>query len=124
MNAILLVAVGGAAGATARFLIAEWSSRHFAASFPFGTLLVNLIGCLLIGFLYFWLVNRFSLDAALRAFLIVGFLGAFTTFSAFSIENLIMIEQGRWLAAGIYVTLSVLGCLAASVVGMLLARSL
>lgn len=122
MNTYLLVGAGGAAGALTRYWISELSYARLGHGFPYGTLAVNLLGSLAIGFLYFWLINRFSVDADLRALLIVGFLGAFTTFSAFSIETLILMEQGAWLRVVAYVSISLIGCVAAAGAGMLLAR--
>lgn len=122
LNIYLLVGAGGAAGALTRYLLANVSYARLDHGFPYGTLAVNLLGSLLIGFLYFWLINRFSVDAELRALLIVGFLGAFTTFSAFSIETLILMEQGAWLKTATYIILSVVGCVTAAGAGMLLAR--
>ncbi len=122
MNTYFLVGAGGAAGALARYLISNVSYARLGHGFPYGTLAVNLLGSLAIGFLYFWLINRFSLDVELRALLIVGFLGAFTTYSAFSIETLILMEQGAWLRSVAYISISVAGCVAAAGAGMLLAR--
>lgn len=117
-----LVGVGGAAGALSRFLLSNAVHGRLGATFPYGTLLVNLLGSFIIGFLYFWLINRYDADAELRGLLIVGFLGAFTTFSAFSIETLILLEQGAWFKGTGYVVASVLGCVGAAGAGMLLAR--
>jgi len=122
LNTYLLVGVGGAAGALSRYLISNLSYQRLEHGFPYATLAVNLFGSLLIGFLYFWLINRFSADVELRALLIVGFLGAFTTFSAFSIESLILLEQGAWMKSAVYIGTSVVGCIAAAAAGMLLAR--
>lgn len=124
MNTYLLVGAGGAAGALSRYYISNLSYQRFGHEFPVGTLTVNLVGSLLIGFLYFWLINRFSIDAELRALMIVGFLGSFTTFSAFSLESLVLLEQGAWLRTGIYLGASVIGCIAAAAAGMWLARLL
>lgn len=122
MNTYLLVGVGGAAGALARYFVASLSYQRLGHDFPYGTLAVNVLGSLAIGFLYFWLINRFALDAELRALLIVGFLGAFTTFSAFSIESLVLLEQGAWLKSAVYLGASFVGCVGAAAIGMLLAR--
>lgn len=123
MSTYLLVGVGGAAGALARFWLSNASYQRLGHGFPYGTLLVNIAGSLAIGFLYFWLINRFAFEAELRALLIVGFLGAFTTFSAFSVETLILLEQGAVLKGLIYVGLSVALCVVAAAAGMLLARA-
>lgn len=122
MNTYLLVGAGGAAGALSRYFISSLSYQRLGHGFPYGTLAVNLCGSLLIGFLYFWLINRFNIDAELRALLIVGFLGAFTTFSAFSIESLVLLEQGAWVKSAVYISTSVVGCIGAAAIGMLLAR--
>lgn len=122
METYWLVGAGGAAGALSRYLLTSFTHERLGTHFPYGTLLVNVLGSLVIGFLYFWLINRFDADTQLRALLIVGFLGAFTTFSAFSIETLILLEQGAWLRTTVYVTASVAGCVAAAGAGMLLAR--
>lgn len=124
LNYYLLVGSGGAVGAVTRYWLSSISYQRFGHGFPYGTLIVNFSGSLVIGFLYFWLVNRFALDAELRALLIVGFLGAFTTFSAFSVETLILLEQGAWMKGLAYVGLSVTLCLAAAGAGMWLARSI
>lgn len=120
----MLVGVGGAAGAVARFWLSNVSYQRLGHGFPFGTLLVNVLGSLAIGFLYFWLINRFAMETELRALLIVGFLGAFTTFSAFSVETLILLEQGALLKSLVYVGLSVGLCVIAAAAGMLLARAI
>ncbi len=117
-----LVGIGGAAGALSRFLLTNLVHGRMGTAFPYGTFLVNLLGSFIIGFLYFWLINRYNADAELRGLLIVGFLGAFTTFSAFSIETLILLEQGAWIRGTGYVVASVLGCVIAAGAGMLLAR--
>lgn len=124
MNTYLLIGSGGALGAVTRYWLSSLSYQRFGHGFPIGTLLVNIVGSLMIGFLYFWLIKRFAMDAELRALLIVGFLGAFTTFSAFSVETLILLQQGAWVKSLAYVGLSVFLCVAAAAVGMMLARAI
>lgn len=124
MNTYLLVGAGGAFGAVARFWLSNASYQRLGHNFPYGTMLANVVGSLAIGFLYFWLINRFASETELRALLIVGFLGAFTTFSAFSVETVLMLEQGAVLKSLLYVGLSVTLCVAAAAAGMLIARSL
>lgn len=93
-------------------------------AFPYGTLAVNVLGSLLMGFLYVWLFDRLNVGPAWRAFLLIGFLGSFTTFSAFSIETLNLIEQGAWARTVVNVTASVVVCISAAWVGTILARQL
>ena len=122
-NALLLVAAGGAAGSVARYLLAGWTL--FAApgqKFPFGTLLVNLAGCLAVGLLAgaaerhgAWLTDE------LRLLLFTGVLGGFTTFSAFGLETAQLLRRGDWLLAGGYVGASVLLGLALVLLGLHLA---
>jgi CrcB protein len=92
--------------------------------FPYGTLAVNIIGSLLMGFLYIWLIERLASGPVLRAFLLVGVLGAFTTFSTFSVETLNLMESGQLGKAILNVLASVVICIAAAGLGILLARQL
>lgn len=124
MNQVLAIAGGGALGAVLRY----WASTAVYAltgrGFPYGTLVVNVVGSLFIGFLYIWLLERMSASAALRAFLLIGFLGAFTTFSTFSLETLNLIESGQLGRAGLNMLLSVVLCVAAAALGVFVARQL
>ena len=123
MPTLLAVAAGGALGAMARYLlvaqVAVWAGRGF----PWGTLSVNVLGSALIGVLWV-IVSRNAAAGALHHFAIVGFLGAFTTFSAFSLELLVMLEAGRLVQAVSYVLGSVLTCLLGTFLGVSLARAL
>lgn len=111
----LLVAVGGALGAVLRFGISLWADRWYTGDFPLGTLLANLLGCLLIGMIL-------GCEAAerfpwLRLGLGVGFLGALTTFSTFKAETLAHIQQGSWMLALANVGISLVAGLAMVAVG-------
>ena len=126
MNAtdILAIAIGGAFGAVMRFLTSTATYQWLGQDFPYGTLVVNVLGSLAMGFLFHMLVERMFLASEWRAVLLVGFLGAFTTFSTFSVETLALIEEGRTLAAFANVGASVVGCVGAAWLGFSLARSL
>jgi fluoride exporter len=113
----LLIAVGGAAGSVLRYLIGGAMQRTSASGFPVGTMFVNISGCFLIGVLLRQFLNM-QVSPELRAFLIVGFCGGFTTFSTFSAETLGLIEGGEYGRATGYVILSVVLCLAATFAGM------
>ena len=119
----LLIAVGGAAGSVLRYLIGGAVQRMSAGGFPVGTMFVNVSGCFLIGILLRQFLNM-QLSPELRAFLIVGFCGGFTTFSTFSAETVGLIEGGEYGRATGYVGLSVILCLAATFVGMTAIRLL
>jgi CrcB protein len=124
MVRFLLVGAGGALGSLARYLVSVLAARVLGSDFPFGTLLVNLVGAFLIGFVQHVALSSavFSLD--LRLFLTVGILGGFTTYSAFSYESIRMLHDGAWLQAIIYVGLTTMFALALCGIGVLLARSL
>ena len=118
------VAAGGALGALARFGVYNAVHGALGRGFPYGTLAVNVVGSLAMGFLYVWLFDRLNVGEAWRAFLLVGCLGGFTTFSAFSIETLNLMEQDAYTKALVNVTLSVVTCVAAAAAGAALARQL
>ena len=119
----VLVGVGGFFGAAGRFLLSGWIGAH-TGNFPYGTLTVNLIGSLAIGFLAAALTDRVLAGAAVRLLVMAGFLGAFTTFSAFSYESMQLWHSGRWPALLANIGLSVGGCLLATTAGMVAARAL
>lgn len=113
----LLIALGGAAGSVLRYLLGGAVQRMSATGFPIGTMFVNVSGCFLIGIFVRQFRNT-QLTPELRALLIVGFCGGFTTFSTFSAETLGLIEGGEYGRAATYVVLSVGLCLLATLAGM------
>lgn len=115
---ILLVTLGGALGCVARFLVIGQISRLHASSYPVGTLAVNIVGSLLLGYM----LTRFGHEQSARAFVGTGVLGGFTTFSAFSWDALQLLMRGAYVSAALYVGASVLVSIAAVGVGVLLAR--
>src|SRR3569833_832440 len=122
MNMILLVALGGAAGSVARYLMASRIQMATGWQFPLGTVLVTILGCFLIGILYVWLVARPDPKHELRALLITGVMGGFTTFSSFSLETVTMAMNGNYTGASLNVVISVAACLVGTVRGIALAR--
>jgi len=96
---LLFIALGGGAGAVARYLVAGWGQSLTAGSFPLGTLLVNVTGCLLIGWLASVLAGPVLVREELRMALLVGFLGGFTTFSTFGFETGNLLSDGEWAQA-------------------------
>lgn len=124
MNQLIFIAVGGAAGALARFGLSKTVYAVFGTTFPWGTLVVNAIGSLLIGLLSVLFTSRYPVSAELKAGLLVGLLGALTTFSTFSLETFGLLEQGAVGRALLNVLANVMLCLLLTWVGILLARQL
>lgn len=115
---LLLIALGGAVGSLLRYLVGGSVQRSSATGFPIGTLFVNVTGCFLIGVFVRALLNM-QLSTELRALLVVGFCGGFTTFSTFSLEAIGLIEGGEYVRAATYVLASVVLCLTATLAGMI-----
>ena len=122
MPHLLLVMLGGAIGAALRYLVGLAALRGLGPDYPWGTLIVNLSGGLLMGLLA-GILARGGGDDELRAFLGVGILGGFTTFSAFSLETANMIERGQLLGAAGYSLASLVGAVAMLFVGLFVARA-
>ena len=122
MIQLLSIAAGGAVGALLRFWFSSGAHYLLGKGFPYGTLLVNVLGSFVIGVVYVYMIERGELSEDWRAFLIIGLLGAFTTFSTFSFETINLIETGEMLKAGLNVLLSVSLCLVACWSAILLVR--
>ena len=124
MLQIVAIASGGALGAIGRFWVSVGVYRILGREFPWGTLAVNGLGSFLMGFLFVLFLDRLMTAPELRSAVLIGFLGAFTTFSTFSMETLTLIEQGSMGKAFLNMWVSVLLCLLACWLGVLLGRSL
>jgi CrcB protein len=124
LTQLIAIAAGGAAGALFRFWVSSGVYQLLGRGFPYGTLAVNVLGSLVMGFLYVLFLERLSASPELRGALLIGFLGAFTTFSTFSIETLNLIEQAELLKAGLNAVLSVCICILACWFGLVLGRQL
>lgn len=126
MITIFIIGFGGALGAVTRFGFVFWVTKILGKTFPYGLLLVNISGCLLIGILaaYFQKERFFGHLASLylRNLLITGFLGGFTTFSSFSLDALMLLQKGSWLKAFFYIGLSVFISLIAVALGFFLVK--
>lgn len=124
MPVLLWVAIGGALGSMARYGVNVWSGRVFGTEFPWHTLIVNVLGCFIMGALTGLMAQKLNVSQEVRAFLTTGILGGFTTFSAFSLDVAFLVERKATLAAGAYVAASVLLSLAAVFAGLHLMRTL
>lgn len=120
----IAIALGGAVGALLRFWVANGVYAWLGRDFPYGTLTVNVLGSFALGFLAIFMVERLSIDAAWRAAILVGGLGAFTTFSTFSLETIALVERGHSGLAILNIVGSCGLCLLSTALGMLLARQI
>jgi CrcB protein len=117
-----LVFIGGGLGAAARYWMSGAVYRLVEPDFPYGVLAVNIVGCLMIGFLMTGFEERFMINPSLRIFLTIGILGGFTTFSSFSYETISLIKDGEFFYAAANIGASVILCLTASYLGTVLGK--
>ncbi|HTM21149.1 MAG TPA: fluoride efflux transporter CrcB [Kofleriaceae bacterium] len=119
----LLVCLGGAIGSGLRYLITAWSRTHLSPTFPYGTLIVNLLGCFVIAIIMH-VALKTAMSIELRLLLTTGFLGGLTTYSAFNYETTALAQEGAARLAVINFAITTSGCLAAGLLGLALARRL
>jgi len=119
---LFVVFIGGGIGALARYLLQGFVYRFAGTEFPYGTLIVNILGCFTIGILMSSMEERFLATPTLRLFLTIGILGGFTTFSSFSYETMALVREGNLLAGGMNVIATVVVCLGATWLGLGLGR--
>lgn len=122
IGVVMAVALGGAVGTLLRFATSNWVNAHWPQHFYGATLAVNIVGCLLIGYLYGLFLLRPEVPLEVRAGLIVGFLGGLTTFSSFSLDTLRLLETGQAPMAFGYAAVSVVGGLLATWAGLTLTK--
>ena len=122
VKTLFFIGAGSFAGGIARYLLSRLIQSHAASGFPWGTLAVNLVGCLIIGLLYGWFLLRPEVPIEIRAGLIVGFVGGLTTFSSFSLDTVRLLESGQALVAFGYLGISVFGGLLATWAGLSLTK--
>lgn len=119
---VILVAAGGAIGSAARYLVSTWAAARFGSEFPYGTLIVNIVGCFIIGAFMTMATERLSVSPYWRLFITVGFVGGMTTFSSFSYETLHLLQEADVLRAFYNVGLNVLVGFSATWLGIGLAK--
>jgi CrcB protein len=122
MRELLIAGLGGFIGSALRYWTSILSYRFFGQDFPYGTLIVNITGCFLIGLLMTVFEQRFIVNPNLRIFLTIGILGGFTTFSTFSYETIALLREGSYLFGFENIILSLIGCLIATTAGILIGR--
>jgi CrcB protein len=120
----LWIALGAVVGASARYFLSGLIARNFSATFPYGTLLINITGSLVLGFFLILATERVLLDPHWRLLVAVGFCGSYTTFSSYAFESFALMEQGQWLMMGANILASNVLCLVAVLAGAALARGL
>ena len=121
---IWLVALGGALGSVSRFLLGPALQRAFDATFPVGTLFINVAGSLILGFVLGLAAEGVDVRPEARAFIAIGFCGGFTTFSTFSYEAVRLLEDGEGSRAALYIMASVVLSIGAAFIGLVAARQL
>lgn len=124
MMNMLIIGIGGALGAVSRYGIALWVGQRWGRSFPLGTFVINVSGSFLIGLLMTLLAERFSVNPQWRLLLVVGFLGAYTTFSTFEYETGALLKDGEWAFAMLNVILSVVVGFIALKLGEMLGKTI
>ena len=124
MIGVVAIVIGGALGSLCRYFMSMNIYLLLGKSFPYGTLAVNILGSIIIGSVYILAMEKITISEELRAGITVGFLGAFTTFSAFSIETMNLIESGEITKAGLNIILSVILCIVGCWLGMSITRQL
>jgi len=121
---MLVISLGAIFGANARWVISRFLAKAIDPMFPYGTLVINVSGSFLVGFCMIWATERALLDPRWRLLIVVGFCGAFTTFSSFAFETMACFEQGQWVLMATHFVSNNLLCLLAALGGMALARAL
>ena len=123
-NDFLVISLGAIVGANARYLMSRYAARLLGPVFPYGTLVINVLGSMIVGFFVIWTSERVLADPRWRLLVVVGFCGAFTTFSSYAFETMAYFEQGQWLLMLTNILSNNLLCLGGALAGMALARVL
>ena len=118
------ISIGAVVGASARYFLSGFVARHFSTNFPYGTLIINVTGSLVLGFFLIYSTERVLLDPRWRLLVAIGFCGSYTTFSSYAFETFALMEQSQWLMMGFNILGNNVLCLAAVLGGAVLAKGL
>lgn len=121
---LLLIGLGGFVGANLRYWVGGWVAGRLGSLFPWGTLIINVSGSLLLAIFLGWSAQQISIDPRVRMLVAIGFLGAYTTFSTYANESLLMLESGDWLGAVSNILGTNLLCLVGALIGLAIGRQL
>jgi CrcB protein len=124
VNDLLVISIGAIVGANARWIISRFAAKVLSPIFPYGTLFINVTGSFIVGFFMIWATERALIDPRWRLLIVVGFCGAYTTFSSYAFETMAYFEQGQWLLLFTNIVSNNLLCLGAALAGMAVARGL
>ena len=124
MNLFIAIFLGGGCGALSRYLIIDQMNKLGTNSFPYGTMLVNVLGAFLIGIVYYLLMSKIIISEQLKVFITIGFLGGFTTFSSFNLDFFRLIESGNIFPALMYALATLLTTIVAFYIGYSLSKIL
>ncbi len=124
MQSVLWISLGAIAGANARYFVSRWAAKIFNPAFPYGTLIINITGSMLLGFFLIWTSERVLADPRWRFLIAIGFCGAYTTFSSYAFETMYYFEQGHWALFAANILANNVLCLAGVLGGAALARAL
>ncbi len=124
MGRLLIVCVGGALGTGARYLVSTWAARAYGPDFPRGTILINVSGSFLIALVMQLSLMTAAISPTLRMFLTTGVMGGYTTYSSFNYETIGLAQRGAWASAALNLSVTVVGCLVAGGLGLVVARSM
>lgn len=124
MQKILLISLGAMLGANLRYFVAQFIAKLIPSSFPAGTLIINITASFVLGFFLIWTTERVLADARWRFLIAVGFCATYSTYSSYAYETFALFEKGQWTLAALNVLVTNVVCLAAVLLGAILARSI
>ena len=124
MKDFLAISIAAIIGANMRYVLSRFAAREFGSIFPYGTLVINIVGSFIVGLFVIWTTERVLVDPRWRLLVVVGFCGSFTTFSSYAFETMSFFEHGQWGLMVINIVSNNLLCLLGALGGMAVARAL